>query len=73
MIWFFERNNELLICEIRHADDSDVYEFEVAGAKGPRTERYAAPSDLIAAYLREQSQLRAQGWRPRSGEVASLV
>ena len=61
-----------LICEIRRADDEETFEFELAGPRGPRTERYATPSELIAGYLHEQIQLRKQGWRPRAGEIAVL-
>jgi hypothetical protein len=72
VIWFLEKGTELLICEIRRAADADAYEFEVAGAAGPRTERYVSPADLITGYLRQQTRLRAQGWRPRAGDVALL-
>jgi hypothetical protein len=73
MIWFLEKDNDLLICEIRRADDEQTFEFEVADARGPRTQRYATPSALITGYLHEQAQLRAQGWRPRAGEIAVLA
>jgi len=72
MVWFFEKNDELLICEIRRAERDDAYEFEVAGAAGPETERYVSPTALIVGYLRRQAQLRAQGWRPRAGDVRVL-
>jgi hypothetical protein len=75
MVWFFERNSDLLICEIRRADDADaVYEFEVAAGDGrPRTRRFNSPTELIDTYLREQAQLRAQGWRPRASDIAVLT
>lgn len=72
MTWFLEKGTDLLICEIRRADDEGAFEFEVAGPRGPRTQRYATPSDLISGYLHEQTQLRKEGWRPRPGEVAVL-
>ena len=69
MTWFLERGTDLLVCEIRRADDL-MYEFEIAAATGfPKTQRFNSPSDLINTYLREQSQLRALGWRPRGAEV----
>ena len=70
MIWFLEKGADLLICEIRRAEDA--YEFEIAGPQGPRTERYASPGDLISGYLRLHSRFRAQGWRPRAGDIAVL-
>jgi hypothetical protein len=67
MIWFLERNSDLLICEIRRSLDGTQYEFETApGDRPPQTDRYESASELIKRYLQEQSTLRAQGWRPRS-------
>ena len=75
MIWFLERNRDLVICEIRRAADaSPVYEFEIAASEGPpRTQRYTSPTDLIDGYLREQAHLRAQGWRPRASDIDVLT
>ena len=71
MIWLFERESALTICEIRRAaDDDGIFEFEVADAQGPTTRRFQSPTELIATYLREQSRLMAEGWRPRG--VAAL-
>jgi hypothetical protein len=66
MTWFLERQDDLLICEIRKTEDETSYEFEIAGAKGPTIHRLVSPADLIAKYLNEQSRLRADGWRPRA-------
>jgi hypothetical protein len=67
MIWFFERESSLIVCEIRRAaDDEAKFEFEVADAEGPTTRRFDSPKELISAYLHEQSRLMAQGWRPRN-------
>jgi hypothetical protein len=69
MTWLLERGTDLLVCEIRRSDDL-AYEFEIAAATGkPNTKRFNSPSDLIDTYLREQTQLRALGWRPRGAEV----
>ena len=66
MIWLLERDNDMLTCEIRQASDSPGYEFEVASPRGrAETVRFGSPTDLINGYLRWQSALRAQGWRPR--------
>ena len=64
MTWFLERQDDLLICEIRKTDDESSYEFEIADAKGPTTLRFQSPADLISKYLDEQSRLLAEGWRP---------
>jgi hypothetical protein len=67
VIWFFERESELIVCEIRRAGDNDqAFEFEVADAEGPKTQRFESPRELIATYLGEQSRLLAEGWRPRN-------
>jgi hypothetical protein len=67
VIWFFERESELIVCEIRYAaDDEAKFEFEMADAEGPTTLRFYTASDLIRKYLYEQSKLLADGWRPRS-------
>ncbi len=74
MIWFFERDSDLLICEIRRAENDDTaYEFEVAPRDAPpRTHRFNSATELIDTYLREQAHLRAQGWRPRASDIAVL-
>jgi hypothetical protein len=70
VIWFFERENALIVCEIRRAaDDLRAFEFEMADAEGPTTLRYDTPRELIAGYLDLQSRLLAAGWRPRSAEA----
>jgi len=66
MVWFFEKNADLLICEIRRAaDDENRFEFEIADAAGPKTRRFESPSELISIYLAEQARLLREGWRPR--------
>jgi hypothetical protein len=67
VVWFFEKDSALLICEIRRAaDERQGYEFEIAEATGPKTQRFDSPSDLIANYLTEQARLIKDGWRPRA-------
>ncbi len=74
MIWFLERDSELLICEIRRAQESEEYEFEVVSADGPaETQLYSSPSALIDSYLRTQSVLQSQGWRPRMNDIDALA
>jgi hypothetical protein len=72
MIWFLERESDRLTCEIRRTDDGGLYEFEVASADGPaQTRQYTSPRELIEQYLHMQMTLKAQGWRPKAGEVAT--
>jgi hypothetical protein len=67
VIWFLERDSELVVCEIRRAAHDDAqFEFEMADAEGPTTLRFGSASDLIRKYLYEQSKLFANGWRARS-------
>lgn len=74
MVWFLERESELLICEIRRATEADAYEFELAPADGPaETHQYTSPSALIEDYLRTQVALQAQGWRPRMHDIDALA
>ena len=72
VIWFYEKQDALLVCEIRKADDETTYEFEIADSQGPKTQRFASPKELIAAYLNEESRLRADGWLPSAGNIDSL-
>jgi hypothetical protein len=73
MIWFFEKDTELTICEIRRSSEGPAYEFEVAPSVGPpETRRFTSASELLQEYLRKQSALRAQGWRPRLSDIAVL-
>jgi hypothetical protein len=66
MVWVLERNNDVLKCEIRQAADSSDYEFEVVSKRGPiETSRFGSATELINGYLRRQTALQAQGWRPR--------
>lgn len=72
MVWFLEKEDNLLVCEIRKTDDETTYEFEIADSVGPTTHRFDSPKDLIAKYLNEQSRLIAEGWRPCAGDIESL-
>lgn len=73
VIWFFEKEADLLVCEIRHpAGDQPGYEFEIADSTGPTTLKFDSPKELIAKYLTEQSRLIAEGWHPRSSNVTAL-
>ena len=73
VIWFLEKHDDLLVCEIRRAEaNAELYEFEIADAAGPRIMRFNSPKELIARYLDEHARLMADGWRPRAGNVTAL-
>jgi hypothetical protein len=73
VIWFLEKEEDMLVCEIRRpADAPAAYEFEIADSTGPTTHRFDSPTELIAKYLTEQSRLIAEGWKPRAGDVTAL-
>ena len=63
MIWFLERDHDLLICEVRR--EGDQYAIELAPSQGPpETRRYSTARDLVTHYLHATKTLKAQGWRP---------
>jgi len=73
VIWFFEKESDLIVCEVRRAaDDEEKFEFEIAAPSGSTTLRLDSPGELITTYLGEQSRLIAQGWRPRAGNIEML-
>jgi len=72
VIWFLEKQDDLLVCEIRRAAGSAGYEFEIADATGPKTIHCQSSKELIARYLHEHSRLMRAGWRPRAGNIAAL-
>ena len=73
VIWFLEKQDDLLVCEIRRAeDDQTAFEFEIADSTGPTTHRFGTPQELIAKYLAEQKRLMREGWRPKAGDLDIL-
>jgi hypothetical protein len=65
MVWLLEKNDAVLMCEIRQPIGSTEYEFAVGAPSGPaETVRFASPADLIHGFLQRQTALQAQGWRP---------
>lgn len=67
MIWFFEREPHLVVCEVRKTSDETAYEFEVSPSNAPPAiQHFESPRDLIDAYLKEQKRLLAEGWHPRA-------
>lgn len=69
MVWFMERNAELIACEVRQASDG-AWEYEVTAPSGEtQLQRFEHPTSLIDSYLKAQRDLRRQGWRPRTIDV----
>lgn len=74
MVWFLERGDSQMACELRRSDRSRNFEFEVQGDDGHlETLACESPTDLIEAYLQRHAQLSAQGWRARPAPVVMFV
>jgi hypothetical protein len=70
MVWFLERGDTRLVCEIRRSETDDTYQFELARpGLPPETECFDSASQLIDAYLKRQRALQAEGYRPRIMEI----
>jgi hypothetical protein len=66
MMWFLERGERRLACELRRLEEGNRYEFALQGPDGPmETVAYETPTQMIEAYLHRHAQLQAEGWRPR--------
>ena len=66
MVWLLEKNQNVLLCEIRQPIGSTEYEFELTPPDGPtETLRFTSATELINGFLRRQTALQAQGWRPK--------
>lgn len=66
MLWFLERQSEVLICEIRHASDGTDFELAISAPGIPeRIERFERPAALIDRWIACQHELRLRGWKPR--------
>ena len=67
MLWFLERQSEVLICEVRQADEGDEFELAVRAPGQPeQVERFAEPTQLIETLVQRQQQLHEEGWRPKN-------
>jgi len=65
VIWFLERDTQLIACEVRRGSDG-AYEYEVTTPTGTASvTRFDHPTRFIDGYLREQQALLREGWRPR--------
>lgn len=66
MVWFLERGDCRLACELRRSEQSNRYEFALQGPEGPKeTVACDSPTEMIETFLRRHAQLQADGWRPR--------
>jgi hypothetical protein len=67
MLWFLERESEVLICEVRQAADGPQFELAVRKPGEPeQVERFDEPTRLIEEWLTRQRRYRELGWRPRA-------
>ena len=70
MVWLLQRKSDVLLCEIDQPLGSNEYEFKVAAPDGrAETIRFGSATELIRGYLRHQSALQAEGWRPRAAAL----
>ncbi len=64
MLWIFERQGELMRCEIRREGDGAGFEMIVTTADGSqRMERFDETHDLIRRTLDLQREMLESGWR----------
>ena len=64
MLWFFERRNERMRCEIRREGVGAGFEMIVTCPDGSqRMERFEETNDLIRRTLDFQRELLERGWR----------
>lgn len=65
MVWFLEKDADLMACEVRRSAEGD-YLYEVTEPGGQvRVMRFDKATPFLDGYLREQRELRRNGWRPR--------
>lgn len=70
MMWFFERDQQHLRCELRREMDGRGYELVVTEPDGTeRTERFAEAGECVERLLALQAELIEQGWRSPSPPV----
>jgi hypothetical protein len=66
MVWFLERESQVLICEIRQSEDTPEFELAISAPGTPeRVERFDQPNALLERWLTFQQELHTSGWRPR--------
>ena len=66
MVWFLERESEVLVCELRHVNEGDHFEFAMRSPGQPETvERFSEPTRVLETLLARQRHLYQAGWRPK--------
>ena len=66
MLWFLERESEVLICEVRQAGDGPEFELAIKPPGEPeQVQRFDEPTRLIEEWLARQRELHQAGWRPK--------
>lgn len=67
MLWFLERELEVLVCEVRQAANGPEFELALRKLGEPeQIERFDEPTRLIEEWLARQQELRKAGWRPKN-------
>jgi hypothetical protein len=72
MLWFFERGDERLQCEIRPSAETRGFELEWTTPQGQvHVERAVDPDELARRWSELQQQWRREGWAMRHEVRAS--
>ena len=67
MLWFFQRKDEHMRCEIRREGVGAGFEMIVTSPDGSqRMERFQETNDLIKRTLDFQRELLERGWQPKT-------
>jgi hypothetical protein len=64
MIWFFEKGDERLQYEIRHAVETNGIEVVITRSDGIDQECVESPADLLRKSQAQWAELLRSGWRP---------
>lgn len=66
MVWFLERESEVLVCELRQVNDGSQFELATRlPGQAETVERFGEPTRLLETWLARQQQLHQAGWRPK--------
>jgi hypothetical protein len=70
VVWFFERNTQVLILEIRYCPESLEYVLEIRRSDvAPQTERFTGGAAFRARLSALERTLSDQQWRPHSPPI----
>lgn len=63
MFWFFEKDGQRLLCEIRPSSHAAGFEMEVITADGQKTVESASdPNQLALRWHELEQRLKRDGW-----------